>query len=883
MWRAAEQMFDLRMSDVGSRDRRQGLARRWRRSLGAGVSLVTISLLIAGGVDAPVRAQTAVPAKTADAGANSAIELMLEKAQFWSSKDRPSVAMDFYLRVLSLQPDNRDALAGASKAAFDLGHDSEAHAYLDRLRKIAPDDPFITEFDTLHRRSPEETAILEQARQLALHDQKAEALAKYRQLFKGNKVPLDLAVDYYPLYVSTLSDESVEADQALTEVAQLADQNPKNINLQLAAAWSQILNGAARSDGIARLKELVKIPAMTQQCTALWRQALIWEGSSFEAQAELEDYLKDHPIDPELQAKREQYVRDLPDISVRSRWKAGDAIGAKDYKTAEEQLNLALSHDRADGESLAMLALVYKLDGRGRDWRPLFKEAVKNSPDDEASYAHMLGLDAEKAVNDQYAKVKTLTDAGHYDEAEALLRSLIGGRRDSGSYLQLASIQTKAGKPDAAMESLRMSLSADPSNPGANEAMALVLIGQNRTAEARPLLARAEEGFQKRHDEHGLALVRGDRADLMRADALQITDPVAREKALREALAVDPSSWWIKLELARTLKDEKRDSEAETIIDTAYHTATAPGAMDTQDGQDATQVAFVWAQENNDNKRADALLKLVPVGKRTASMAKFVAMNDFKLKVRKIAASDDPKATSTLMQLAAAPDPTGERGTEIGTAFLRMQDVESMRYALATSLEATQPPTPSQRISYAGVLLQASQYSAASDVLAPLAGQKLSAAEHDGLENAKDALALGRLEALLQQKRYGEAQQIIMARLAVHPDNKSLLAANARIQIALGNAAGASTQLTAVLEKDPGNLSVRLALIEAEMKLEHYATASDLAQDGMVMFPRNPYLVIQAAQAARARGFNSQALDLMVKARGMLAQADSPAPRRQTN
>ena len=805
----------------------------------------------------------------------SAVGMLLEKAQFWAERGKLDAALDFFNRVLSLQPDNPAALAGASKVAFDQGHDNEAHNYLERLRKVSPDDPFIAQFATLRRLTDAEAATLLQARQLAFRGQKAEALAKYRQLFIGNQVPRDLAADYYPLYISTLPDESVEADRALSAMVQLADQNPKDTGLQMAAAWSEILTSGGRSDGIERLRVLARNPALTERCNSLWRQALIWEGSSIEAQARLDTYLQDHPSDPELEAKRVQYIHDLPDLSVRSRLRAGEALGVKDYKTAEAQLNIALQHDKDDGMALAMLALVHKIDGSGRDWRSLYKEAVRLSPESEPDFAKMLGLDAEKAITEKYRKVGELTDAGRYDEAETMLRGLIGNQRDPGSYLQLAGIQSKAGKTDAAAASLRMTLAADPSNPSANEAMAEIYIGQHRLAEARPLLAKAEEGFAQRHDEHGLAVVRAARVDLLRSEALAISDPVAREQALRDVLAVAPTSWWVRLELARTLKQQGHVTEAQTLIDEANRAATAPGALNTKPGQEAMQVAFTWAQEANDQVREAALLRMVPPDRRSPAMQRFLAAASFTRQVRDLGASDDPASVPTLLRLADAPDPTGERGMEIGLALLRQHNIDALRQALALGLNRTQPPTPSQMVSYAGVLMQANQLGAAEDLVTQLQHMRMSSAEREGMESLRDGLLISQVDRMLQQGRVQQLQKLLAARLVVHPHNAALQAALARVQIAQGSVSEPLSRLDALLQADPDNLQVRMTAIDANLKLQNNAAAADLAGEGMRRQPNNPYLVIQAANAARARGHQGEALDLMVKARQMLNPSES--------
>ena len=881
-WQAPRLMSDVLMVKMATLGWLEGGAGRLRFALKSGTAAIAMSAFITGAVCYPLPTKAAV-ANATDPGTNSAIGLMLEKAQFWYEKGRPEVALDFYTRVLGLQPDNRDALVGASKVQFDQGNEAQARVYLDRLRKLSPNDPFIANFDTLKRRSPEDAQILLEARTLAVQGKKTQALEKYNLLFKGNVIPTDLAADYYPLYVSSLPDESVEADEALTAVKKLADDNPRDVSLQLAAAWSLILTTGGRTEGIERLRALEKVPAMTERAGALWRQALLWEGPSLDAQEQIDAYLKTHPTDAEMEAKRAEFAASLPNIGVRSRWKAGDAIEAKDWKTAETNLNVALNFDKDDAEAMAMLSLVKKLTGHAAESQKLYSDAIRLEPDKKEEFDKMLGLDAERAVQEKFRQVDRLADAGKYDEAETLLRSLLAGQRNPGSYLQLATIQAKAGRTDAAIASLQVVLAADPTNADANSALAEIYMGQKRYNDARPYLARAEDGYQKKNQTKGLAQVHSSQAEIMRVDAIALTDPVKREAGLRRALAVDPSSWWIKLELARTLKDEQRGTEAQTIIDSAYRTASSRGALQTQDGQDAMQVAFIWAQENNDRRRADELVQMVPPGQRTASMAKFMAMVAFKQQVRNIAASDDPMANDKLLQLANAPDPTGERGTEIALAFLHMQDIDSLRDALATSLDATKPPTPSQRISYAGVLLQANQLVAAQDVLDPLAGERMSVVERDALEKTKDAMAVSALDPMLQQKQYREADRMIQARLAVHPDSSTLLAASARIQVAQGNAVGVRANLASALERDPGNLPLRLALVEAEMKLQHYARASELAQDGMKLFPRNPYLVIQAANAARGRGFQSQALDLMVKARALLTQSDDQAYPVQTD
>ena len=843
----------------------------------AGVAAV----VLAGGVIAPspVMAQ-AGNAAAGDPTLTLAIGLLLEKAQFWYEKGRPDVAIDFYTRVLTLQPGNTDALIGASKVSIDLNHEPQAHEFVERLRKIVPDDPFVVSFDTMRRRSADEAAALAEARHLSVLGKKKDALDKYRTMFKGNQVPTDLAAEYYPLYISTLPEESVEANDALTALEDVAAKNPKDLSLQLAAGQAMVDIEGSRSDGINKLRDLSHIPAVSNRAKAIWRQALLWQGADFNSLDQLNAYLAENPTDPELDAKMAEYKASLPSPGLRARMNGYEALRTKDTVNAEKYFQAAIDYDPKDADAVVMMAVVRQVQGRD-EWRKLLDKAIALAPDRKGEFLNMLGADpvanakaaaeASAKVVAQYKEVDRLTNAGKFADAERLLRTLIAGRKNAGSYLQLSDIQMRAGHTADAEASLRAAVTAEPNNADANLALAGLLNSQGKSDEAKQLLARAEASYQASGNTKGVQSIRSAKADTMRIDALKIQNPAQREQALRAALDVDPSSWWIRLEIARSLHAQNRQADANAMMGNAATAARAPGALDSQAGQDALQVAFIWAQERNDQNSAVALANLVPPAKRSASMRDMIADFAFRQQVQAIEA-DPTSAQPRLMQLANAPDPTGQRGQEIGQAFIHLQDIDGLRAALFAAYDRTPQPTPRQRLTYAGVLMQGSLNDDARAMVAPLEGVKLPADQAASLDAIHQGMALTEIDRLLQAHRVAEADAMVRERLARDPNNAALQVGLARVLVAQGHGDAALPTLRDALQKDPANLGARFAAIEAAMTLERFSLASDLSQDGMKIYPHNPYLVLQAANAARARGLNAEALSLMIRARNMLAQ-----------
>ncbi len=846
------------------------------------------ALLVCLSHQSPASVPIAAPSHTSNTAAppqqpavESPVSMLLGKAQFWYERGNWNVAIETFDRVLSLEPTNVDALVGASKVAVDMGREDLVQSYIARLRKVAPDDPWVAAVDTAKRRSAEEAATITEARHLTVLGRREDALAKYRSLMPNNQVPDEFAAEYYPLLISSLPQNSVAADAALTALRQVAERKPKDQALQLALAQGMIIGEGTRADGIALLRELSHIPQLSNRVRPIWREALLWQGPDPQAMDQLTQYLKENPTDPAIEAKLAEFRASLPTPALRARMLGYEAIQANNLKDAETDFRNALNADNTDADAMVMLGVIRLKQNRAAEARTLVDKAIAMAPDRREEFLTMTGLDpasnakaaaeAARAVTAQYKEVARLTDSGDYSHAEALLRQLLGNRRDAGGFLQLADIQTRAGNTQAATESLRQAVDLAPSNADANLALAAAYTTQGRTADAETLLNRAEAELSRSGNTQALTKLHQAQADRMRLDAARIADLPARETALRAALAKDPSSWWTRLEIARVMARTARGADAQAMMTQAEQAAIAPGALQTQSGQDALQVAFIWAQERGDSNRATTLARLVPANSRSQGMQRLLDQANFAQTVDAIAqgGNQGPGTAARLLALASQPDPDGTRGTAIAHAFLKLGDIANLRQALSAGLTATTPPGAQQRLGYASVLMEASQFGAATSVLQGLDLTRLTADQRTGYNALRTALIASRADRLVAQNQPDRAERMLRPLLETQPASMPLKLAMARVQIAKGQgSAGLSTLLDA-LDKDPQNTGLRMGAIGAAVSTGQLGLADDLVQAGLKITPRDANLTLQAANIARARGYNGLALDYLRKARDL--------------
>ena len=281
--------------------------------------------------------------------------------------------------------------------------------------------------------------------------------------------------------------------------------NPQDLRTQLAFAQALTYHEGSRADGVDRLAALSQLPSIRQQARTAWRQALLWSSDDDRTQAQLDAYLKQYPSDSDLDAKKTELTRTIPDVGVKSRLSGYQALEGKQIAEADRDFTAALAFNPNDVDSMAMLALIRKQQGRTAEASRLIDKAISLAPDRKDEFLTAVGGNAAatggnggddngasaRQIRRDYADVAALTKRGQYAAAEAKLRGLMGSKPNAGNYLQLGDIQARAGQVGPAESSFRSALRGAPKNKGAMIGLAGVLQREGKSDEASKLFAAA--------------------------------------------------------------------------------------------------------------------------------------------------------------------------------------------------------------------------------------------------------------------------------------------------------------------------------------------------------------------------------------------------------
>ena len=637
-------------------------------------------------VSRPPGAAPAGPARVSSAA--DALRVLLEQAAFWRGQYQPEKAADALQRVLALEPHNADALAMLAQVQAERGDKAAAQANFALLRELRPSDPRLAGIEQALRMGAVDQATLSEARRLAQDGRAAEAVGRYRRVFKGDTPPASFSAEYY----QTLAGAEGGWENARDGLARHVAETPHDPRAQLAYAKVLTYREATRAEGVERLVVLAGDPAVADAATQAWRRALLWLPDRPDSLPRLDAYLRRHPGDAEVAAKR-QAARTPPlgpaDEAGRSRVAGFAALDRGRLAEAERAFQQALARDEADADATGGLGLVRLRQSRPAEARTLLARAIRLDPAHRARWQPALaGADAGRAgaeAGRRHDEVARLAEQGRLDEAERLLLRLMDGRGDWGSHLQLADIRSRAGRLADAEAGFRRVLAARPDSPAALGGLAGVLAKQGRTEEADALFARAEAAGR------GTREAGRSRAERLRLRAAGVTDPVAQVGLYRAAVAADPADPWLRLDFARALRRQGRAAEGRRVL------ADLSDARDPS--PEAIQAAAIFARESGDLETAADLIARLPPRARTPEMQEVQARAALHAEMRAasvLATRDGLRAR--LLPLAARPDPEGFYGAEIARALFRAGDRRGGWDALAAAWAATPRPTPAQRL-----------------------------------------------------------------------------------------------------------------------------------------------------------------------------------------
>ena len=290
--------------------------------------------------------------------ASTATDLLLAKARSLEGRGRLDLAAQSWQQVLMADPNQPEALAGLARWSKENGKIEEAQQYLDRLRKVRPNDPEIARIEALKVVGPKQRARLEEAGRLAAARQYEASMQIYREVLGDNPPPGDWAIAYYETEASTADGYS----PAMAGLRRLTQQFPNDMQYRLSLGRLLTYRPGLRMEGLRLLASIPASSAEAASARQAWRDALVWEGSNPAVLPSLREYLKRYP-DPELAAnlkKAEQTQTGTATVARSREEQLGyEALNANNLKEAEAQFKAVLRRDPKSAAALGGLGYVH--------------------------------------------------------------------------------------------------------------------------------------------------------------------------------------------------------------------------------------------------------------------------------------------------------------------------------------------------------------------------------------------------------------------------------------------------------------------------------------------------------------------------------------------
>lgn len=421
------------------------------------------------------------------------VDILLAKARSLELRGRTDLAAQNWHKVLLVNPNQTEALAGLARAAKENGQTQEERSYLDHLRKVNPRDSQIAAIEKLHVFTPAERNRLDEAGRLAMQHKPDEAMKIYREVLGDQQPPPGKWAQ--PFY-ETEAASTGGKQKAIAQLRELSAQNPSLEAYRLWLASLLTYDPKTRLEGMQML-ESIKDPSTSEQARAPWRQAILWEKQNPDILTSLDAYLQRYPeadlqpVEAALHAKQQQNIADA------DKTMAFKALRNKDVETAAVRFSDVLRQSPNDANAIVGLGYARLDQKRFSEALSLFDKARTLAPQrqdaregyDNARFwlAMQRGAGAQQQ-NQPSAAVEA------YQEALSL-RPL-----DNGALLGIANALVREKKFVEAEAKFQQVLNQSPNNADATAGLGFVRLNEGRFDDATRLLANAHKLDPSRKD-----------------------------------------------------------------------------------------------------------------------------------------------------------------------------------------------------------------------------------------------------------------------------------------------------------------------------------------------------------------------------------------------
>jgi Flp pilus assembly protein TadD len=223
--------------------------------------------------------------------ADPALRMLFSKARALELRGRPDLAAKAWQQVLWSDAGNTEALGALARLAKLTGDEGAARAYMDRLRRIAPN----ASLPEPPRPAPTRDPRFRTAEALAQAGKYEEATRVYGEVLGKSQPSGALAVEYY----ETIAGVKGRAPEAIAGLERLLRAEPGQLEYTLALGRVCTFQPQTRGRGIRLLQSIPASSAQAEKARLALRQALLWENGSPATLTPLRDYLAQND-DPAL-------------------------------------------------------------------------------------------------------------------------------------------------------------------------------------------------------------------------------------------------------------------------------------------------------------------------------------------------------------------------------------------------------------------------------------------------------------------------------------------------------------------------------------------------------------------------------------------------------
>src|SRR5215469_13879222 len=432
-------------------------------------------------------------ASSAPPQTSGGVDILLAKARSLELRGRIDLAAQNWRKVLLVNPNQTEGIAGLARCAKQNGQIDEERSYLDRLRKIDPRDPQIEAVEKLRVFTIEERTRLDEAGRLSMQHKPDEAMKIYREVLGDQPPPPGKWAE--PFY-ETEAASTGGREKAVSQLRQLCSTNPNQEAYRLWLASVLTFDPKTRSEGL-HLFETIKEPGTVEQARVQWRQALLWDKEDPDELAPIETYLQHYP-DPELQAIVAGFrARQQEDLAVADNERGFKALRSKDTESAEASFSKVLRQSSSNANAVTGLGYVRLDQKRFSEALSLFERARALAPQrqdvregyDAARF--WLAVERGAAAQDQNQPDGAITA---YAEALALRP------KDIGALLGMANALVAERRFADAAPRFEQVLNQAPNNTDALCGLGFTRLNEGKFDDAEKLFAEAQKLDPARKD-----------------------------------------------------------------------------------------------------------------------------------------------------------------------------------------------------------------------------------------------------------------------------------------------------------------------------------------------------------------------------------------------